>query len=140
MRPEAEMTLLYDGLRESPALAAALGREISARYGPRDEHLFSFILRDRAGTMIGGINGAAHWSWFYIRHLWVAPERRRQGLARTLLKAAETKAREAGAAGLYIDAFDPAVAALYERCGFVRAGVIEGFPPGAARYFLFRKL
>jgi len=139
-RTASGVAVYYDARRENAALARALGADVAERFGPRDESLFSLVARDDAGEMIGGVNGAAHWSWFYIRHLWVAPERRGQGLAALLLKAVEAKAKEQGCAGLYIDTFEAGIAGLYERRGFQRAGVIDGFPPGAARYFLFKKL
>jgi len=139
-RPAADIALYYDAARENPAVAAALAAEIEQRFGPRDENLFSFALRDAQGALVGGLNGAAHWSWFYIRHLWVAPERRGEGLAALLLKAAEAKARERACLGLYIDTFEEPVAAFYERRGFRRAGAVPDFPPGAARFFLYKPL
>jgi GNAT superfamily N-acetyltransferase len=130
----------YDEARENAEIAAALGAEVAQRFGSRDETPFSILARDARGALLGGLNGVSHWRWLYIRHLWVAPERRGRGLAAQLLAHAEAKAKARGCVGLYIDTFDPAVAGIYQRRGFTRAGEIEDFPPGAARLFLIKRL
>jgi GNAT superfamily N-acetyltransferase len=124
---------------ESPEVAARLGAEIAARFGPREETPLSFALRDESGALIGGLNGVTHWRWLYIRHLWVAETHRGQGLARRLMDAAESAARAVGAVGAYIDTFDPRVAAFYERLGYARYGEIADFPPGGRRIYLSKR-
>ena len=56
----------------------------------------------------------------YLEELYVAPERRGEGIGRALLEAAMDAAREAGAVridlGTSVD--DTAAIALYESCGF----------------------
>jgi len=127
--------------REDSDLAAWLGDEVAARFGPRDEAVFSIVARDGGERpILGGLNGAIHWRWLYVRHLWVAAPWRGQGLGRRLMIAAERLARERGCVGLYLDTFDPAAVAFYERCGFSRCGRIADFPPGHARTFLSKAL
>jgi GNAT superfamily N-acetyltransferase len=135
---EAQRFITTDGA-ESPEIAARLGAEIAARFGPRDEAALSVVCRDAAGALIGGLNGVTHWRWLYIRHLWVAEAWRRQGLAKKLIAAAEREALARGAMGAYIDTFDPAVASFYERLGYARCGEIEGFPPGGRRIYLNKR-
>ena len=139
----AEKTLsvvFHDLARESPAVAAALGGEIAARFRPRDEAPFSIVAHDEKGALIGGLNGVFHWRWLYIRHLWVAPERRGIGLGTALLRRAEDEVRSRSCLGLYIDSFDPRAAALYERFGFTRFGEIADFPPGHSRMFFSKRI
>jgi hypothetical protein len=50
----------------------------------------------------------------------------------------EARARQC--IGLYLDTFDPGAAKFYERCGFLRFGQIDDFPPGHTRAFLYKKL
>lgn len=138
--PELEKLSLIVEAAESAEVAARLGAEIAARFGPREEAPFSLALRDVGGALQGGLNGVVHWRWLYIRHLWVAPEWRSQGFAKSLIAAAEREARARGAIGAYIDTFDPAVAGFYERQGYIRCGEIADFPPGAQRIYLSKRL
>ena len=117
-----------------------LGAEVAARFGPRDEKPLSVQAHDTAGALVGGVIGATHWGWLYIRQFWVAEAERGRGLGRRLLAEAEAVARARGCAGVYLDTFSPDAAAFYERCGFERVGAIENFPPGHARTFLSKAL
>lgn len=139
-KPEFKKPRLVAEAAESAEVAANLGAEIATRFGPREEAPLSFVLRDAAGALLGGLNGVIHWRWLYIRHLWIAPSWRRQGFAKNLIASAEREARARGAIGAYIDTFDPAIAGLYERQGYVRCGEIRDFPPGAQRIYLSKRL
>ncbi|WP_442754872.1 GNAT family N-acetyltransferase [Methylocystis sp. JAN1] len=125
---------------ESPEVAARLGAEIAARFGPREETPLSVVVRDENGALTGGLNGVTHWRWLYIRHLWVAESQRGGGLALRLMQAAERAALARGAIGAYIDTFDPRVAAFYKRLGYERFGEIADFPPGERRIYLSKRL
>jgi GNAT superfamily N-acetyltransferase len=134
-KPSLEVELV-----ECAELAARLGAEIAARYGPREETPLSVVLRDGGGALVAGLDGATHWRWLYIRRLWVAPSRRGEGLGARLIETAERAARDRGAIGCYIDTFDPRVAAFYMRQGFSRVGEIADFPLGGRRIFLSKRL
>lgn len=75
----------------------------------------------------------------YLEELYVAPERRGEGIGRALLEAAMDAAREAGAVridlGTSVD--DTAAIALYESCGFSNR---EGEPDGPQMLFYERYL
>ena len=64
-----------------------------------------------------------------ILTLAVAPERRRQGIARALLADLLERARSAGArgVGLEVAADNPAARRLYESCGFALSGQRRGY-------------
>jgi len=117
-----------------------LSAEVAARFGPRDETPLSVLAHDGDGALIGGLNGGSHWGWLYIRQFWVAESWRKRGLGRSLLDAAEAKARARGCAGVYLDTFSPQAEAFYARCGYERFGALEDFPPGHARVFLRKRL
>ncbi len=125
---------------ETPEIGVILGAEIVARLGPRDERPLSILARDQAGAVVAGLNGVSHWRWLYVRHLYVAPAWRGQGLGRRLLAQGEEAARARGCIGVYLDTFEESAAVFYESRGFVRNGRIENFPPGAARIFLSKAL
>jgi ribosomal protein S18 acetylase RimI-like enzyme len=116
-------------------VASSLAAEIVADFGPRAELPLS-IVAQVGDVVVGGLNGSTHWSWCYIRHFWVEADWRRRGLGRRLLSEAEREARARNCVGLYVDTFNPAAAAFYERAGFARFGRLDDFPPGHARIFL----
>jgi GNAT superfamily N-acetyltransferase len=125
---------------DAQATAQALGAEVAAQYGPRDEESFALVARDAEGAPLGGVNGVIHWRWLYIAQFYVTPEKRGQGLGAALLAQAEQLARAANCVGVYLDTFSATARAFYERNGFAPAGEISNFPPGAARVFLSKAL
>jgi GNAT superfamily N-acetyltransferase len=125
---------------ESARIAEALGAEVALRFGANDETPLTIAATDESGAVAGGLDGATHWRWLYVRRLWVAPAWRGRGLGRRLLLEAEGQARERRCVGVYLDTFDERAAALYERCGFARFGRLDDFPPGVSRIFLMKRL
>jgi GNAT superfamily N-acetyltransferase len=121
-------------------IAQSLAAEIAQRFGPSGEQPVSIVLRTPEGTTAAGLNGVSHWRWLYIRHLFVAPERRGQGLGRELMALADGEARRRGCVGVYLDTFSEDAAAFYERLGFARCGRIDDFPVGGTRIFLRKTL
>jgi ribosomal protein S18 acetylase RimI-like enzyme len=75
----------------------------------------------------------------YLAELYVAPDRRGQGLGRALMEAAIATAREAGADHMDLGTSedDTAARALYESLGFINR---EGGPDGPISYFYEREL
>jgi GNAT superfamily N-acetyltransferase len=143
-KPELEKPMIrvnYDSEDEKgPALvAASLGAEIAARFGPRNESPLSILAYDD-DSLVGGLNGCIHWRWFYIRQFWVEASWRGRGVGGRLLVRAEAEARAQNCVGLYLDTFDPASVKFYQQRGFMLFGRIDGFPPGSARSFLHKKL
>ena len=121
-------------------VASRLADHVAAGFGPRDEQPLSVFAHDGDGVLIAGLNGVTHWRWLSVRKLWTDAQQRGAGLGAAMLEAAERRARERGCIGVYIDTFDPAAAAFYEKRGFVRFGAIADFPPGAQRIFLSKRL
>ena len=75
----------------------------------------------------------------YLEELYVAPDRRGQGVGRALLEAAMSTAREAGAARMDIGTSedDTAALGLYESSGFTN---LERLPDGPRMLFYERDL
>src|SRR5262245_108779 len=94
------------------------------------ETLEAYLIED--GDRVGGfcalIPGTPRWS---LDHLWVRPESMGQGLGRRLVAHALARAREAGAAGLDIEA-DPNAESFYRHLGGRRVGDVAAPVPGAA--------
>lgn len=72
--------------------------------------------------------GAGRWT---LDHLWVRPDRLRQGLGRRLVADALARARADGATGLDIEA-DPNAEPFYHRLGGRRVGYVAAPLPGDA--------
>jgi GNAT superfamily N-acetyltransferase len=125
---------------ESAEIAGLLAQEVASRLGARDEQPFCIEARDAEGALSGGMNGVIHWRWLYVRHFWIAPQKRAQGFGRALMAEVESFARERGCVGIYLDTFEEGAARFYERLGFARCGRIEDFPQGAARVFLAKRI
>ncbi len=124
---------------EAVALAQALGEEVAAEFGPRDEESFALVVRD-GDTVLGGVNGLIHWRWLYVAQFYVEPHARAKNVGAALLARTEDFARQKACAGIYLDTFSPRARRFYECNGFKRAGEIANFPPGAARAFLYKPL
>ena len=75
----------------------------------------------------------------HLEELYVAPERRGEGLGRALLEAAMETARAAGATRMDLgtEETDTEARALYESCGFSNR---EGGPDGPLMFFYEREL
>jgi ribosomal protein S18 acetylase RimI-like enzyme len=75
----------------------------------------------------------------YLAELYVAPERRGQGIGRALMEAAMALARSEGATYMDLGTSEDDVAAraLYESLGFSNR---EGRPDGPVNYFYEREL
>jgi GNAT superfamily N-acetyltransferase len=75
----------------------------------------------------------------YLEELYVAPDKRGQGIGRALLEAAMQVARDSGAARMELGTSedDTAAMALYESCGFTN---LERLPEGPKMLFYERDL
>jgi ribosomal protein S18 acetylase RimI-like enzyme len=65
---------------------------------------------------------------------------RPQGLGTQLLESAEAEAKRRGCRGAWLDTFNAAAARFYEKQGYHPFGLINDYPPGAARDFLLKLL
>lgn len=90
------------------------------------------VLRFRPSYTTGALDA-------YLEELYVAPDRRGQGLGRALLETAMQQARERGAARIDLDTSTDDVAArgLYEASGFTNR---EGGPQGPSMLYYERDL
>lgn len=107
---DPERSLLEEQLAQV-ALAAEGGLEVLAEW---ERVIRAHIVVSGPGGRGGGGEVA----------LFVAPDWRGQGLAQLLLSVAESWARAAGIAALWldVDSANAAAIALYERCGFADEG------------------
>ena len=111
-----------------------------ARLGSSGEQPVKFVVRDSAGTVLGGILGHTRWRWLYIAKLWIDERARGQGLGTRLMAAAEDLARSRGCTDASLDTFDYQARPFYEKIGYDLFGTLEGYPPGSRQYYLRKRL
>ena len=110
------------------------------RLGPSGEQPVKFVVRDAAGTVVGGILGHTRWRWLYIAKLWVDESARGQGLGTRLMEAAENLARSRGCTDVSLDTFDYQARPFYGKLGYELFGTLEGYPPGSRQHYLRKRL
>jgi len=98
------------------------------------------LLRDDAGEVAGGLNGATYRGWLFVENLVVRKDHRGQGLGSRLLTEAEDEARRRGCIGSYLDTYSFQARPFYEKHGYTVFGALGDFPPGHQRFFLSKTL
>ena len=128
----------------TPADEASVVRGLLAfnevRLGPSGEQPVKFVVRDSAGTVVGGILGHTRWRWLYIAKLWVDERTRGRGVGTRLMAAAEDLARSRGCTDVSLDTFDYQARPFYEKLGYQLFGTLEGYPPGSRQHYLRKRL
>ncbi len=100
-------------------------------------HMF---LRDAQDAVVGGLLGHVLFGWMYIAKLWIDEAHRGGGSGSSLLRTAESLARDRGCLGMYVDTFEYQARPFYEKHGFELFGTLEGYPAGYRQFFLAKRL
>lgn len=95
----------------------------------------SFIVRNDAGEIIGGLTATGFWRHLHIDFLWVAPEARGQRIAEKLMAQAEVYARSKGHRLMVVDTLSFQAPEFYKKQGFSEFGVIADFPEGHSHHY-----
>jgi GNAT superfamily N-acetyltransferase len=111
----------------------------SSRAEPSNHRALAIFLREGA-NIVGGASGYTHWRWLFVSHLWVAEHLRGGGWGRELMERIEAAAIERGCGASHLDTFSFQALSFYERLGYRRFGTLPDYPPGEARYFLWKPL
>ena len=96
------------------------------------------MLKDGTGQVVGGLSAKTYWDWLEIDDLFVPDHLRGQGIGTSLLLTAETTATSRGIKHCFLSTFAFQARTFYEKHGYSVVGKLEGYPPGAA-YFWMRK-
>jgi GNAT superfamily N-acetyltransferase len=121
----------------SALLSARLYEFNEAATGHRDGRRFAFTVRDD-DNLQAGLYG---WTWGgcgYVDLLWVAEDRRGQGIGDRLLAAAEASAREAGCDRMVLSTHSFQAPAFYQARGYRVVGTVDGYPSGHAQLHLVK--
>lgn len=93
-----------------------------------------------SGRVVAGITGAAYWGKLHIRILWVHPDYQSEGLGSQLMDWIEQRGKELGCTSVMVDTMSFQAPAFYERRGYRRFGVSNGYEGGASRYYFEKEL
>ena len=110
------------------------------RTGIRDARILAILLRSDEGELYAGLHGHSWGGCCEIKTLWVAEDRRRQGLGVRLLAAAEEEALRRGCCQIVLTTHTFQAPAFYEKCGFRRLASIEDYPRGHANIMMVKPL
>jgi GNAT superfamily N-acetyltransferase len=108
--------------------------------GPSHLQPLTLLLRNDAGTVIGGLTGRTVYGWLLIEMLYVPESLWGCGLGTALMQTAEAEARRRGCIGVQLDTFGQQAPAFYRRLGFTVFGELVDHPPGQVRLFMAKRL
>ncbi|WP_410982809.1 GNAT family N-acetyltransferase [Bacillus cereus] len=103
------------------------------------EHV-SFLVKDDAGKIFGGITGTMYFYHLHIDFLWVDESVRHEGYGSQLLNKIEEIAKEKGCRLILLDSFSFQAPEFYKKHGYREFGVVEDHPKGYSQHFLEKRL
>lgn len=110
------------------------------RTGIRDARYLSIMLRSADGELYAGLHGHSWGGCCEIKLLWVAEDRRGEGLGSRLLRSAEVEAIRRGCHLILLATHSFQAPGFYERRGFSRIATVEGYPARHAEIFMTKHL
>lgn len=124
--------------KEIDELQARLVDYNISKHGYTDVFKRAVFVRNDDGSLAAGVYAYGWGACFEVELLWVAEDRRGQGLGTRLIKAIEDEARQLGFSKIVLDTFSFQAPEFYQRLGFEQVGTIDDFPEGH-KYFVFVK-
>ena len=138
--PDLTPAILEPGGTELGALFAQLGAYNRAAVEAWSKSSFSLVLRNGAGTLVGGGHAEVLLGLAEIRAVWVEEARRGQGLGRALMGAIEAAAQERGARRAFLYTYSFQARGFYEGLGYRLLASLP-FPEGdVERHYFTRDL
>jgi GNAT superfamily N-acetyltransferase len=98
------------------------------------------LVHSAGGELVGGLVGEFAFGWFSVQVLWIEESQRGSGVGTTILKRAEDAAVEYGCHSASVETMSFQAPGFYEKHGYVRVGVIDGYPGGAQKIFMRKHL
>lgn len=98
------------------------------------------ILKDKDGSMVGGLSASTYWNWMEIEYLYLPDDLRGIGIGSSLLRTAETLAKKRGCTRCFLTTFDFQARVFYEKQGYDVVGTLEEYPPGSSFYWMRKNL
>lgn len=119
---------------------AALAISTTLIPGLSDVRPLHLISSDDTGSTIGGAVGRTWGQCCELQQLWVAAERRQQGIGSQLLESFEREAAARGCALIYLDTFSFQAPSFYALRGYVEVLRVTGYTGGVVKVTLQKKI
>lgn len=103
------------------------------------KEMWSYVLKDDDGNVVGGVGGYLKWGWCYVQNLIVSPEHRKGAWGTKLMEQAEAFAREKQVKGLWVTTLSFQAPDFYKKLGYVEFGRLDDCPPEAALVMLCKR-
>lgn len=126
--PAADIVIAEDDGGLAAAIEAALLSALRTSLPQATNSAFVLTAKDAGGDLVGGLTASTAYGWLLIKTLWVAKEHRGRGLGGDLVGAAETRGRQTGCHGAWLDTSSPAAARFYARQGYETFGELANRP------------
>ena len=134
--------LLENGEANSAMLYPAESNHHLSLEGLRRPEVRFLVARNANGQAVATGAVILHGEWAEIKRMWVEEAARGRGLARRVLEALMTSARETGVKVLRLETgvISYAALALYEKAGFRRITPFADYPPDPLSVFMEKHL
>ena len=106
----------------------------------KPETSIHLTLKSKTGEAVGGLRGRTFYQSLTIDHLWIDEKFRKMGFGKDLLLKAEGLAKEEGCVSANTSSYSFQAPQFYEKLGYKKVGVFEGYPEGIKKFFLEKKL
>jgi ribosomal protein S18 acetylase RimI-like enzyme len=123
---------------ETEELVAGVRRYNEEMAGAGEARALVVTVRGDDGRLLAGVSGRTIYRHFLIEVLWVDPAHRHAGLGTRVMALAEAQALTRGCVAAQVDTLSFQAPDFYRRLGFRQIGLIEDFPAGHQRHFLFK--
>ena len=105
-----------------------------------DGEWLAILVRDEADRIVAGICGNTWGGCLEIRQFWVEEARRKQGLGKSLLAAAEQEGRRRGCWQILLATFSFQAPDFYAKHGFEVIAVVDDHPRGHKNLLMRKRL
>lgn len=122
------------------AILAPLQEYNHAQAGLVETEKFAILIKDDVGATQGGLYAKISGQWLFVELLVVPEAARGQGFGAKLIARAETRAREKGCKGIWLDTFSFQAPDFYLRLGFSIFGELKDYPVAGHNRFFMQKL
>ena len=121
-------------------LLLSLGRDLEQSINTG----FTLSATNSEGEVVGGVVANTSYSWLLVKILWVEKGQRHSGIGRSLMAAAEAKAKELNCHSVWLDTSNPQAHQFYSKLGYEVFGNLENaegqFPSNHRRWFMRKSL
>ena len=105
---------------------------------------FTLSARGLDDHLVGGLVASTSYSWLLVKILWVEDRQRNSGIGRSLMEAAEAKARSLQCHSVWLDTSSPKAKQFYAKLGYEVFGQLDNSeghtPPNHNRWFMKKAL